>query len=360
MSILDRIKGMVASIVPGEPNRNSGRVSSNQGNPANGIPQSVLNAIGEKESVGSDGASAVTDSKSDILSLLGVQENYSIPDEYMLPEDFDRVTFDMTRPEGYDTKMVDAFYESTYNTVSYLLDLLKKRNKDVAKMASQIDKMSTDLHNSKLNAEMSDGLTVMTGQPSTAEVELQQAQMEIVKLNDKIKRMTKAGATDQPGNSKYGDLQNQVSILQSKLKKLSLENKRLKLNNSVTTEGDVNEIDDDAALPDLNEDSMPLPDLDSDDSDATEMRAQGYTRKPRNLREAAAADNKIDLEFDFKSDSDSSSSGMPMPDMGDDDDNDGGLPLPSSMDDSYEDIGFPMGDDSGEIDMEAMLSGDDK
>jgi hypothetical protein len=30
------------------------------------------------------------------------------------------------------------------------------------------------------------------------------------------------------------------------------------------------------------------------------------------------------------------------------------------MDDSYEDIGFPMGDDSGEIDMEAMLSGDDK
>lgn len=354
MSILDSIRDAIASLL----GKQDHQVKNDDAKPGHqnpdGIPDSVLNAV---KGAGQDDTDEVDDGpeRSDVLKLLNIEPSIEVPDEYLLPGDMDRIQFDVTQPEGYDTKMVDDFFESVYNTLVFYTDVMKKRNKDIAKCGTQMDKMVTDLHNAKLNEEMSDGLTVMTGQQSTAEVELQQAQLTIVKLRDKLSQYEKNGKpADNAGDSRLDDLQNQVSILQSKIKRLASENKRLKLHESVESEDDVRELSDDPladALP--SDDALPLPDDDYDVND------NGYKTSPRAMAKAADDDSSLDIDsmapksvkrHHKSAASADQSPALPMPD-----DDDDGLPLPDVMDDSYEDIGLPMGGDDDEIDMASML-----
>lgn len=175
--------------------------------------------------------------RSDVLELLGVPDDYEVPDNVLLVGDLDRVRFDITEPSGYSTKMVDAFFETVYDSLVWYRDTLKKRNRDVATLATQLDKSATDLHNAKINAEMSDGLTVVTGQESTAEQELQELQLAMIKLrdeNDKLKKMVKnAGPNAQAPDSRYDELQNQYAIAQLEIKKLTAQLKRQNLEKAV-------------------------------------------------------------------------------------------------------------------------------
>ena len=175
--------------------------------------------------------------RSDVLELLGVPDDYEVPDDVLLVGDLDRVRFDITEPSGYSTKMVDAFFETVYASLVWYRDALKKRNRDVAKLATQLDKSATDLHNAKINAEMSDGLTVVTGQESTAEQELQELQLAMIKLrdeNDKLKKMVKnSDVNTQAPDSRYDELQNQYALAQLEIKKLTAQLKRQNLEKAV-------------------------------------------------------------------------------------------------------------------------------
>ena len=399
MSILDSVRDAVSSVIPvgkdSEDDIQHGSTGKKQAEIGeDGVPQSVLDAIndaenGTDESYDDSDDGERGDDRTDILELLNIDANYTIPDEYMLPEDFERVVFDKVRPEGYDEKMVNAFYDSAYNTVGYLLDLLKKRNKDIATLATQIDKMSTDLHNAKLNAEISDGLTVMTGAPSEDAISLQQAQNEIRKLRGTIKKMESAGLQPADNDSglgeKYDALQNQVGILKSKIQQLSTENKRLRLGRSVDIEDDMDVLNDDPIAREAADDAggMPMPwsgsDSNSDNSsDNLTMGAQSYATGPRTIGDTLSTDDGLDVDNDVLPMPGASSNtrgndpnndpnnGLRMspvtpavPDDHDNDSNDGGLPLPSIMDESYEDIGIPLdnnSDDSdGEIDLASMI-----
>lgn len=198
--------------------------------------------------------------RSDVLELLGVPDDYEVPDEVLLVGDLDRVRFDMTEPSGYSTKMVDAFFETVYDSLVWYRDTLKKRNRDVAKLATQLDKSATDLHNAKINAEMSDGLTVMTGQESTAEQELQELQLAMIKLrdeNEKLKKMVKnagPGAGASAPDSRYDELQNQYALAQLEIKKLTAQLKRQNLEQAVTDDASL-DLSDHIVPP-----SAPMPD----------------------------------------------------------------------------------------------------
>lgn len=189
---------------------------------------------------------AIKPQRSDILDLLGIPDNYEVPDEVLLAGDLDRVRFDRSSPVGYSEPMVDAFFSTVYDSLVWYHDTLKKRNRDIAKLATQLDKSATDLHNAKINAEMSDGLTVMTGQESTAEQEMQKLQLAVIKLrdeNDKLKKQAQAAggsaSADVP-DSRYDDLQNQLGLAQLEIKKLTAQLKRQGFENAGADEGALN------------------------------------------------------------------------------------------------------------------------
>lgn len=191
---------------------------------------------------------AIKPQRSDILELLNIPDNYEVPDNVLLVGDLDRVRFDLAEPRGYSIKMVDDFYDSVYESLKWYRDTLRQRNRDIAKLATQLDKSATDLHNAKLNAELSDGLTVITGQESTAEHEVQELQLTVVKLrdeNERLKRqLTTGGTNNSTGNINESDrveeLQNQLTLAQVEIKKLSSQLRRENLANMNSLDDDLN------------------------------------------------------------------------------------------------------------------------
>jgi hypothetical protein len=335
---------------------------------AGGVSSAVLEALSHEDDEPSDSNDI------DMLGVVGVPRKYEISDEYLLPGDLDRIKFDITKPSGYDTAMVDDFYENVYNTLNHLLDIIRKRDSDVNKCDKFINRLAVDLHNSKLSDEMSEGLTVLPGQPSTSEAELQQANLRIIKLQEELKAYKSTGTPRNTGDSKFDDIQNQVSILQAKNRQLTSENKRLRLHGAADVESNlspnIDPIDDELEPDDM---SMPLPDFDEVEDMA--MKTEGYKNSPKGLENVAKADASVDLDMGPSDKNHHASSlpvpddmvipspedgslpqmSMPMPDDQSSDDEELELPLPSVMDDSYEDINFTDGHDDGEIDMSKLV-----
>lgn len=247
--------------------------------------------------------------RSDVLELLGVPDDYEVPDDVLLVGDLDRVRFDITEPSGYSTKMVDAFFETVYDSLVWYRDTLKKRNRDVAKLATQLDKSATDLHNAKINAEMSDGLTVVTGQESTAEQELQELQLAMIKLrdeNDKLKKMVKSsGADSQAPDSRYDELQNQYALAQLEIKKLTAQLKRQNLEKAVADDDSL-DLSSQIVPP-----STPMPDDVTEAMDGSMPAPQNSAPKPNTAMPATPGG--MPSPFSNATDSTTSNGAMPGP-----------------------------------------------
>lgn len=175
--------------------------------------------------------------RSDVLELLNIAEDYPVPSNVLLLGDLDRVRFDVSQPKGYDMHMVEEFYDSVHDSIAWYVDKLQQRNNDIRKMEDMLNKQNTDIHNAKVAEAMSDpDFTIMTGSESTAEQELQEAQIKIMNLEDenrklqkKIQSMGNGGNGDQMDadtQSRYDALQNQLGIVQRENQKLKSQLKR--------------------------------------------------------------------------------------------------------------------------------------
>lgn len=175
--------------------------------------------------------------RSDVLELLNIAEDYPVPANVLLLGDLDRVRFDVSQPKGYDMHMVEEFYDSVHDSIAWYVDKLQQRNNDIRKMEDMLNKQNTDIHNAKVAEAMSDpDFTIMTGSESTAEQELQEAQVKIMNLEDenrklqkKIQSMGNGGNGDQMDadtQSRYEALQNQLGIVQRENQKLKAQLKR--------------------------------------------------------------------------------------------------------------------------------------
>lgn len=253
---------------------------------------------------------AIKPQRSDILELLNIPDNYEVPDNVLLVGDLDRVRFDLAEPRGYSIKMVDDFYDSVYESLKWYRDTLRQRNRDIAKLATQLDKSATDLHNAKLNAELSDGLTVITGQESTAEHEVQELQLTVVKLRDENERLKRQLATGGTNNSTGGinesdrveELQNQLTLAQVEIKKLSSQLRRENLAN-------MSSMDDDLDIQQHMEahnsgDNDIVAELNNGNVSSLETAGQEFTMSPEtyhknvsNMSDAQNEDNGLNFDF---------------------------------------------------------------
>lgn len=174
--------------------------------------------------------------RSDVLELLNIAEDYPVPSNVLLLGDLDRVRFDVSQPKGYDMHMVEEFYDSVHDSIAWYVDKLQQRNNDIRKMEDMLNKQNTDIHNAKVAEAMSDpDFTIMTGSESTAEQELQEAQVKIMNLEDENRKLQKKIQSMGNGNgdqmdaetqSRYDALQNQLGIVQRENQKLKSQLKR--------------------------------------------------------------------------------------------------------------------------------------
>lgn len=167
------------------------------------------------------------------LELMDIPDHRDPPDDVLSPGDMSTIRFTTTRPEGYSKKQVAAYFRVVKKSISWWYDTMATRDGEIAALGTQLDKMSTDLHNMKLSAEMAEGLSVVTGDDSSTEQELMQAQITIGNLNDQIAKLKRrAGAGEPgPGDSRFDSLQNELAMSQLENKKLrkSLESMRASL-----------------------------------------------------------------------------------------------------------------------------------
>lgn len=200
--------------------------------------------------------------RSDVLDLLHIPDNYEVPDSVLLVGDLDRVRFDVTQPQGYDMSMVEEFFDTVQDSIRWYCEKLQQRNNDIRKMEDMLNKQNTELHNAKVAESMSDpDFAVMTGSESTAEQELQEAQVRIMNLEDenrKLKARMKGDTgdvIDAETQSRYDALQNQLGIVQRENQKLKSQLKRQALAEAVSLDRQEGEY----TIPDDDDDGMPMP-----------------------------------------------------------------------------------------------------
>lgn len=291
-----------------EPDANNEVSDDNVSNSVN----NMADATTDSEQFDSNDAmgEAIKPQRSDILELLNIPDNYEVPDNVLLVGDLDRVRFDLAEPRGYSIKMVDDFYDSVYESLKWYRDTLRQRNRDIAKLATQLDKSATDLHNAKLNAELSDGLTVITGQESTAEHEVQELQLTVVKLRDENERLKRQLATGGTNNSadninesdRVEELQNQLILAQVEIKKLSSQLRRENLANMSSLDDDLNiqqhmeahNSSDNDIVAELNNGNVSSLET---AGDAFTMSPETYHNNVSNMVDAQNEDNGLNFDF---------------------------------------------------------------
>lgn len=317
MSFLDNLNSKIHDIserVTNSLQHNSESDTSGVNNDNNNDSDNTIsnNTITDSEQFDPNDAmsEAIKPQRSDILELLNIPDNYEVPDNVLLVGDLDRVRFDLAEPRGYSIKMVDDFYDSVYESLKWYRDTLRQRNRDIAKLATQLDKSATDLHNAKLNAELSDGLTVITGQESTAEHEVQELQLTVVKLRDENERLKRQLATGGTNNStgninesdRVEELQNQLTLAQVEIKKLSSQLRRENLAN-------MSSMDDDLDIQQHMEahnsgDNDIVAELNNGNVSSLETAGQEFTMSPEtyhnnvsNMSDAQNEDNGLNFDF---------------------------------------------------------------
>lgn len=291
---------------------NNEHTASDENNNNNSNNNISNNTITDSEQFGPNDAmdEAIKPQRSDILELLNIPDNYEVPDNVLLVGDLDRVRFDLAEPRGYSIKMVDDFYDSVYESLKWYRDTLRQRNRDIAKLATQLDKSATDLHNAKLNAELSDGLTVITGQESTAEHEVQELQLTVVKLRDENERLKRQLATGGANNStdninesdRVEELQNQLTLAQVEIKKLSSQLRRENLTNMSSMDDgldiqqhmEVHSSGDNDIVAELNNGNVSS--LGTADDTFT-MSPETYHKNVSNISDAQNEDNSLNFDF---------------------------------------------------------------
>lgn len=124
----------------------------------------------------------------DVLEVLGIPKTFEIPEDVFLAEDLGKVDFSISVPHGLDEAQVTKFVSQMRNSLKFLESLLKKRNEDVARLASVTDKLQVDINNLRFENELASGVSIMPTMDDTdLENQLVEAKMRANNLGYKLK-----------------------------------------------------------------------------------------------------------------------------------------------------------------------------
>lgn len=104
----------------------------------------------EQEAVEGGGAESGV---ADVLTLLNVEAETELPENIKTSGQLASAQFRISRPTGYLYTDVDAAFEEAVNTVKYYEQIIYRRDLDIHKLATEVDRKNTDLTNMQFQLE---------------------------------------------------------------------------------------------------------------------------------------------------------------------------------------------------------------
>lgn len=171
----------------------------------------------------------------DVLEVLQILPTFEIPADVYMDTDMKAVNFDMQVPKGFDEGQVMYFVSQMKNSIGFYIGLLRKRNEDVAKLASVIDKLQVELNNMRWEKEAENGISIM---PTMDDADLEnqniELKLQIRALEDRLREAEaqESGTLPLPGTSvpleAYERIADELAGARAKISRLEEENYDLK------------------------------------------------------------------------------------------------------------------------------------
>lgn len=184
----------------------------------------------------------------DILHILKIPKNYTIPEHVMLPSDLANVKF-RNEPNGFAKDDVADFYDIIVSSINYYIELLNKRNDDIKKLADYTDELNDDIHDKEMELQIQKtGLTVIAdGNSNNENMNLSLKVRKLTAENKSLKaRLSETEASKQISElkKKYDEIQDQLAMEQYDNKQLNekLSELQSKLH-AIQENGTGNEVD---------------------------------------------------------------------------------------------------------------------
>lgn len=161
----------------------------------------IFDKLKDKVNSLKDGISPVdgeyTQTEQDVLEQFRIPQSIEIPEEIMTTAEVDKIRFPKSKPVGLHPQSVEEFHRQTKASIKFYLSKLEKRDRDVHKLATEVDKYKTDFMNTKYQLELfqgaggqaivgSDGEYLTESSLSDNEKILIEKDNEIVSLQNKL------------------------------------------------------------------------------------------------------------------------------------------------------------------------------
>lgn len=98
------------------------------------------------------------DGQTDVLEQFNIPLTIDIPENVMTPNEASAVKFAYSQPKGFAPRQVEKFYGDVLNSLKFYVKALERRDKNIHKLATEVDKYKTDYQNTKFQLEMFQGL----------------------------------------------------------------------------------------------------------------------------------------------------------------------------------------------------------
>lgn len=98
------------------------------------------------------------DGQTDVLEQFNIPMTIEIPETIMTPNKAGAVKFRYSKPRGFSPSQVEEFYTVVLDSLKFYVRALEKRDKNIHKLATEVDKYKTDFQNTKFQLEMFQGV----------------------------------------------------------------------------------------------------------------------------------------------------------------------------------------------------------
>ena len=160
----------------------------------------------------------------DVLSLLGIPATFEIKHDVFMPDDVDKVKFDLEVPQGYERAEVDSFKKQTKRSIEHFVSLLRQRNDHIARLATTVDRLQVDLNNLKWQAEVADGISVI---PTNDQIDLENENDELRLQIASLQQQLRIQGEPLADNVEIQRLKDTIVGLEREMRDLQAENRSL-------------------------------------------------------------------------------------------------------------------------------------
>lgn len=98
-----------------------------------------------------------TQTEQDVLEQFRIPQSIEIPEDVMTTAEVEKIRFPKSKPTGFHPPSVEEFHRQAKASIKFYLAKLEKRDRDIHKLATEVDKYKTDFMNTKYQLELFQG-----------------------------------------------------------------------------------------------------------------------------------------------------------------------------------------------------------